>query len=1396
MNGLPRWRHWGNNDLLKLAGLQTRVTQYLQDQRYTLDAVLTRALKDLNLVPDASKKGLQNCLTQLQQAQHVLAGVVLRDTMALDELLDDSDTPVIREVTRTAYAAPATCLLEALAPDPVADRPALLTLAHLLEGEAAQALGTQLLGALDWYGQYSDETPSALMTYKLLLKALTLDLDPKGTLRDFDFEQPALQGMAVSGLRDRITDHHMKGLAAHYRPLVAWLLTAHLPVELQVPDVPAHLAWRRSNLWVHLNQGTQLAELIEPGSAVRIGFQGLCRYASQLASQDDEAAQPLLAITLVRSLREWGIANGLLTPLEKDSPAALQRVMSEFSQREEELALTVEHLQQPPPDRLAMARQVLKQRAIDPDSRFLRRPEKPWGDELWRAFYRNPSFRHINALDVVAASKALGTPADFVPAHVQGHDGTFYPAFMNMHGLPDVAARFEREFAPWLAQSRKACGAMIRLLLSDLPKEQRAPLFGEVTVLVVRKFEYSAFELLAGLVGLLYRELVDRVSTDHGQYGFMLQARHQGRLYYYEVLPYAGLIRLRPELQPLPIYDPSLRVDRNDKWELPIDANAYLTGSAPRTTSSVDVALERLLTLEAIATDTLTAKQAETYFDDLTSTLAERVGEQFMFKHAQRLHLKLRGQTAFDQAHPAKKVTQVFIPFWGAAEDWNEGLATGDRGQLRWAALGLGLETAGLAVPAARITALSVRTARIGARLGLQASLPALRNLVAQTSLSIADQFNPAGLALMLPKALSRIGKTGRSALRWLKRKRSLPVLRPASTRPLRPTPGVDYRRQSSDYRLRRLDDGQSLILYRSQRKGERARLFMIAPDTGGPCGRALTRTADNGGLLRRPPGQIPLEFDEASQSWILRDTTPQLTQHWMAWGDDLYLSAGSVIYRKTTLASGTTVLRRVHSRSLSRALDDIQVTPCRVKRGDPMQMICGPSARSVRNTSHTNTSPGQTEGSDFAPWFTDRRITAGSRERLVHGQQVWRIEENTLKHVRHLSPNEYSPQVTCRILGGNDRFKQIEIDCLVQAIDDTRRISAVVVPRRSDETLVLITRADDLAYYRADYRLGQQDLTLTRIASSPPQATARPGPLTEDDALHYIYNGAYDANHLLRSVVPAVIDQNISVLASRLTADHRKWLKRYISGPFVLDTTPEQAALYCHYTQRKLVLRARGDRDQWHSITEHTPEALRARIAADLNAIHGSHDRFTAANLLLAGTTRQMATAPKNLAYVRLAYKDPGRPDAIYYSLSGFQKPEFDLTLSRRMAMADREGLEPGWRLTADSATAPDGTRFINAQFRPQRTGQRNPPDQELLFLPDLNNMNRLEELSEQRRMFDSERMILARLNKDITDFSSVNSILVFSMKPTCQSCTVGLSDLRGKVAPGKFQVVEGALP
>lgn len=1392
MDGLPKFTHWGNPHLRELADLCVRVDTHMSARRYRLDSPLAARLGTLGLHPPADRPGLQKCAAALCNALNTLALHALRHSLSLDQLLHPSEYPLLLAAARRHTGAGFPSALECLGagllgriPVDFRQRYPLLALLAILETGAARALTLDLLTALDWYGQYPEQTAAAPVTCQLLLKTLALDLDPEANLLAFDFSLAHLRGMSFAAIRRAVGDHVQDARprdAAVARPLIACLLNDHLPVEFQVPDVPSELAWRRSNSWVHFSQGVSLAEAIEPGSAPRLGFAALCGYASALQREPIAELPLLLASSLAQAIGQWGIGNGLTpaTTLMELGDADIQRLFTLFGERERLLASATEQLVQRPPERLAMAERALAERGIDPQTRFYEVNGYPIGQGFWAERLPAGKVRSATALSAVAADRAQGAQPAWTPAYLLGHDGIYRPPFVPP--FEPVDSLFEARFEAWRQASQRAAATVIEALLHDLPREQRQPLErGAVSLLLLRRFDLSEWELAFATGGLLYRELVDRAAPLQGHCACMLRATYHGRDFYYEVFPYLGLIRLRDEITELPVYDPQLRVDRNARFLLPLDAEAYFTPEAPRWVNSPHVILEQL-------GEPFDA--ASKPFGESARWLAQRAAEEALFLHAERIRLQCRGQTSFDQPSPGITVAQWLVPFWKPLLDWREGIARGDRESLRWAAVGLLADVAALLQPAAKLVGLGARAASVGMRLGLHASLPSLRLLASQSLLSVAETFNPAGLVLALAAAPRWLGQYARRLASALKQARRRPPVTPRNALPLHRLPGERFVRATPQQRVKRLEDGQATIVQRAQPEpGQHARHFLLDAYSGQPAGRALARIDDSGRLSRRRPVEQTLAFDTASGHWLLPDLTPGLTKHWTAWGDELFLQAGDVTYQCHRLADGSAVLRRMHSGHLQRRLPTLSNSHCRQRRGLDLVACAG----GVRNLDHSGQPAPREQGVDAVSWFGDRGITPARDGRLVHNQYICTTLGGDLVFNHPLSRSRYRREVTAKVMGGNDRFKQIQIDGgLVEGIADSRRISAVVAARKNGQGAVLIARADDRAYYRGEWRPEQSELTLTRIRADPPSDLPNRTSLSEDDALQYIYNGAHDANRLLATTPPAEVQRNLRNIGQQLSAAERQWMAAFIGGPFELGTLPEEAALFCRFTQRRLVIAARGAGAPWASIGSDTPHALRSQVAADLNALHGGKGGFSAENLILPATTRRMASGGKNLAYVRVRLKDPGEAERVYYSLSGIRQVALDLPLTRQVRSGALDEL-PGWRLEAGQAVAPDGTRYINAQFRPGRHG--NPPADELLYLPDLASLRSLDGPSTQRRMLDSERMLLASLRRDLGELDAVEELLVFSMKPTCQSCTMGLAGLRNKLASGKFQVVEGAV-
>lgn len=348
-----------------------------------------------------------------------------------------------------------------------------------------------------------------------------------------------------------------------------------------------------------------------------------------------------------------------------------------------------------------------------------------------------------------------------------------------------------------------------------------------------------------------------------------------------------------------------------------------------------------------------------------------------------------------------------------------------------------------------------------------------------------------------------------------------------------------------------------------------------------------------------------------------------------------------------------------------------------------------------------------------------------------------------------------------------------------------------MVATRKADGVQVMIARVDDQAYYKGVFGPDSDKITLTRITDNVPSEPSSHQTLSENDALHYIYNGSVDAHNYFKIVNPQEALPNLKRVASKLTPADKKWLQQYIGGPFELGTQPEEAALFCRFSQHHLLVSSRGPSSSWSTVTRQTPAPLRTEIATHLEVLHGNSGRFTGENLLQPATTQAMAKGGKNLAFLRVKFKDPSKAQSIFYSLSGLRNAELDVPLTRMMRKGE---LPAGWTREGEVCIAPDGTRYINSQFTRPRNAD-NPGSEYLLFLPDLSNTRALDTLPTQQRMLDSERMILLAFNKGVPRLSEVDELLVFSQKPTCQSCTLGLASLRSKMPPGKFTVVEGAV-
>lgn len=1033
MNYLPTFQHWHNPSLIEMSTMLSRLSQHLTDNTYSLDTPTTHYLTKLGLGTVHNRLELKSRIETLMALLQALATQALNDSVALNELLHAGDDAIIIDAARRSYNRPQRSLLDDLAqnilpitPIDIRHKHPLLVLCAILETPAAQAVALDLLTAMDWYGQHDGETPSPVVTCKLMFKALALDIDPNADACAFDFEQPRLRGQSMHMIRTAVSDHVRDRVGISSQPstsLMSYLITAHLPAEFQVHDVPQYLAWRRSNTWVHFNQGVRLAEMITPGKARTMTFEALCNFASHMlenTGRETEAIKTLCATTLTVPLLQWGISNQLLPDqdLAHFSEDDVMSAFLNFSAEEEAYGRAVDQLRQPAPDRLAMARAELERRGIPLHTKFVRRPQLPIADSFW---YKGPHqlAQRIPAEQVIASNKARTDPPEHIPEYLLGSDLKYHPQALPLDDLPDIEAEFETQFARWISNSKAGCRNMIRSLLRDLPEEDRKPLDqGLLSVHMVRQFDFSNWELLANVGGLAYREIIDRLGPIRGHYGFIIEADYQGQRCYYEVLPYASLIRRRFEWTALPTYRSADSVNTNARFTFDLDAQAYFAGRPPKDVESARVILETVLGPLA---------SSGVGFETRIGTVVREMTEHmFSSTHIEHLRQKLRGATYFDKS-PAQTIAKVLIPIWGPLEDLRDGLRTGNRESLKWAIIGLPIDALSLVLPAVRLAGLTLRSARMAARLGIQSQLPLLRDLGRQYLKEAIALINPLDILRAVKGVATVAWRNFRQIVirvtRWARQTFTgqFKAIRPlqwlgSGARPVLP----------SGQQLRRVDDGRWMVLHNSTAPRSEGKLFLIDPASTRACGRALRRLNHQSGLSLRKIDTLPLEVDTDTAGWLVRDITPNLSKRWVAWGDEHYFQAGNTLYRKVDLPAGGAELRRVHADTLERSGSRLRPGGCRNRRGLDLD-VCGTGV--WRNLDHSNALASNTEGVDIVPWFNDRAIKPASGGEFVHNHRVQQVKaDGTLEQGRSIGRSHYKAQIEATVLGGNSRFKQLHL--------------------------------------------------------------------------------------------------------------------------------------------------------------------------------------------------------------------------------------------------------------------------------------------------------------------------------------------------------------------------------
>ncbi|MBF7142062.1 MULTISPECIES: deaminase domain-containing protein [Pseudomonas] len=1217
----------------------------------------------------------------------------------------------------------------------------LTGLLRVLCNDTAQTLLRLFGQTLGWDNEPPRAMACTVHDLALLTLVLPWALDPQGDIHGFDFYSHAMTGLRVSDLFEAMQYHLMPSLAgctAETFGLIRFLLGSHAPAQLGVLGLPAELAWLTSGSFVLLSQGVALAESITPGAATYLSFADALQLPARLSEvSPDEASANALADALVLGLEHWRRANQRIYRLP--ALASLASARRHFLMRVASLERATLALEQPMPRRIAMALETLRQSGIDPEMRFVNARDRERQSLFAQA--------GVSALEAIITGEAAGPAPARVPALVRGHNGQLYEPWCNAVDLPDIGMRFEQAFLSWKTNISNGIEVMVRALTDDLPLHDR---------LRLERHEVTLYQLAK-------RPAPDG-PPEVAALGMVLQIETNEGIWHYTILPWAGWCQVHRGLH---LSYPTL--DRN--WHLhaeqtlPFDWQAFSRGGVPSPRATFDGWLVPVAKLPAYTSSLPVFRNATAIAKQCALQTQTYLGT--FYKQAQGT-LTLEAQQGIPEA------VKALVPFWSSVETIREGHEEKSSWLVLLGVLGLLADVVTLGT-LGRLSALTLRflslSLRRGTRSAARALLPRLRSAARE---ALDDSLaNGAGHDAMTPVAdvalIAAVRLNHREALRRAARQLG----------PLSDAASVGSRADQApwaypDRSVQRFEDGRTVLAMTGRLQTSNAReIRHVDAYTGHPYGPSLD-TVDGRGRLGRLPLALPVITRDGLR--YLPDPAPALPKRWIRWGDDTWLECSGRYYRlqeATPTGAATFVQARPpFERPLLKGR-------CRVARQLPA-LVCRPSGERTTEP-FTELKAGDVVSNGSVEWFDQRKVIPTSTGRFVDSRALQEVRGGKAHVVKPLAWADYYSDISAEIIAGNDIFLRIQVrDGIAGEVADRRLLSAVKVKHIESDRFHLVTCVDDGVYYHGTIPTEAGPVPLRKL---PEGNSPHPEALTEADELKLLYTGSWDANiHIRNRGLDIAQDHLEQVEQSIAQGGHRidlSLLQRY-----ALNTTAAEAAFFNRCQRQSFTLQARrfATSDYTHPLNDQTPEAVRAMVATHLNRLTEPATPFDAQRVLDPGAMADAPPKGKNIAFVVVEYGE-GQPHTVYYSGSGGSRRKSELALGKRLV---GQGTDPAlpWR-------AEDGTRYISCQGAGGKPGEES-----LLHLPDLSKPGQLTSGNYNTRQLDSERNILAHLERTEVNLSDVTQATLFTRFPTCESCTTLISRYRQRFPVDRFRVYEGPLP
>ncbi|MGE8147467.1 hypothetical protein ACQKP7_20095 [Pseudomonas frederiksbergensis] len=1313
------------------------------------------------------------------------------ETLTLDEFVTWQINGQIVEIVRH-FLPPETSLMGYLGDTELASAtlervrttPAVY-LEKLLTSPKAQALTDQLLKALQWYGANPGEQTAPTVRTQLLGKAIRLYLNAPSAaapqeIAGYAWQQREHWGLSYQAIRARFETHLHKTqrvATANEAVLLARLYQTQLSPDFAVRDIPADLRYRSSVVWVNFMHGVLLSA--ETPASPPLGFQQLVNLPITLSM--DAAAEKLQAIALARLLPtlQWAVTQGLIPEHEamNYNQEEIERAVKALDEHSEALRNAITQLDVPTPDRMTMAKREMAKlfgrTAFISDGLKLVEEDTggSGGGTVKVPLLKNPRVVAFSFLDLYVTGKLAngkkwkitGTDGKSTGARwiridderkIQIRGGNVFGDITNptIFGflpegkrLPDVGKTFKTSFESHLISIKGAYRTLIISLLASLPQADRQAVEqGKIRVLSLRQVTQ----------GVRKEDETPQITMPlRARTGFVLEVSHRRDVFYYELLPLAGVIRCRPDVDASMVggvdathtYGASTTATFLRSKRLPFDWSAHAKGTVPVEGKRISAILDQVGETLPAATGTII--DLPPLSSPRQKEVADFIVANFLYQDEKLLYTAARGRTRFDEIDEEIErklsIIKSFVPFWSSIED----LMSGDKKKIFAGALGLVADLASFLYPMGKFISGSARLIKVAAtagRIGTQASLPSFSTLTRKLLVSTLQNLNPLdGIPTLLKSILIGggkltvlVGKTGFRALQDLTGHadqyhlvKGLPqLIEPGRWKPM-----------SNGDQLATVN-GIDDVPVRNVATSDKPLYHLVDPNSGKAYGPRLSTRAN-----ALAPGRSSYATLEKTDSHLIVE-----------------LSEKSHVREILEIDGRTTMLiddvpYRLDGDTLRRAelIDDqalFKQLPCRLRRM---------AGADVCQTRYVTRDPAPTppvgqfdESKGWAPWFGDSIYTPAGAQSPQKASAL--AAHDTL---------QASLQFQKGIFG---RVK-VDIPVPKQELTDTFEEGAILIEALDGSKHYIFTRLNAGDFYVAERLKGQslQGLLTLRKAAT----------VSDDlkNELMVVYTGSLNANNIARihgieaveRAIKTMDDIAIPIGGHANPPDTLKLLK--------VDTSPGEAVLFDHST-RMIVSQLPEGATTW-SRSKEAPEAFRLKTAEIFDTLFLSptipsknantalriNDCMQKLQKLLP--RRERPINARNIAYAEVTTVMGKRE--IYVSVSGAQGSTRHLPIFRHLG-AHHVNIGETTYINIDYSLT-----FPKTSLDMSETGK-------LLAVPlTIKDIGKYEPAMTARpTSLDSESKLINVIREKYPDPSEIRSVDVATTMHPCESCSVVMKE------------------